>query len=119
MINPLLEELDPARRPLLFLRNFGLLCLQEKDRAQCPNPATSESAICAHFAKQAETAPTIALRDCGYPRRIMIPLRHSRLGCPRCLDELRRHSWRQRVSERWETGWRAVARSAPIMNQVL
>jgi len=67
MINPLLEELDPARRPLLFLRNFGLLCLQEKDRAQCPNPATSESAISAHFAKQAETAPTIALSDCGYP----------------------------------------------------
>jgi hypothetical protein len=34
MINPLLEEFDPARRPLLFLWNFGLLRLQETGRAQ-------------------------------------------------------------------------------------
>jgi hypothetical protein len=37
MINPLLEELDPARRPLLFLWNFGPLRLQETGRAQLPS----------------------------------------------------------------------------------
>jgi hypothetical protein len=118
MINPLLEEFDPARRPLLFLWNLGCCASKRRVGLNCPNLATSESAICAHFAKQAETAPTIASAIADTPRRIMIPLRQSRFGCPRCLEELRRRSWRQCVSERWETGWRAVARSASIVNQV-
>src|SRR6266852_1588718 len=49
---------------------------------------------------------------------IMIPFRQAFFGCPRCLEELRRRSPRQRVSPRSETGRRAVARSASTVNQV-
>src|SRR4029077_5457341 len=38
--------------------------------------------------------------------------------CPRCLEELWRRSPRLHVSPRSETGRRAVARSASIVNQV-
>ncbi len=69
MINPLLEGVDPARRPLLFLCGI-LACCASKRRVglNCPNLATSESAISAHFAKLAETAPSIAFVDCGVLR---------------------------------------------------
>jgi hypothetical protein len=49
---------------------------------------------------------------------VMIPLRQRLFWCLRCLEELRRRSPRQRVSPRSETGRRAVARSASILNQV-
>ena len=39
----------------------------------------------------------------------MIPLRQCPFWCPRCLEELRRRSPRQRVSPRSETGRRAIA----------
>src|SRR5713101_3290858 len=65
MINPLLEGVDPARRPLLFSCGILACCaLKRRVGLNCPNLATSGSAICAHFAKYAETAPSIALGDC-------------------------------------------------------
>src|SRR5258705_8445934 len=56
MINPLLEGFDPPRRPLLF--SCGILACCAPKRwvgLNCPNLATSGSAISAHFAKLAET----------------------------------------------------------------
>jgi hypothetical protein len=64
MIDPLSEGFDPARRALLFSRGILACCaFESRVELNCPNLATSESAICAHFAKQAETS--IAFGDCG------------------------------------------------------
>src|SRR5260370_42225475 len=121
MINPLLEGFDPARRPLLF--SCGILaCCAFKRRVglDCPNLTTSGSAICAHFAKLAETAPSIAFGDCGvlrmeyYDTSSTTPFSGS--AVPR--GAAAPFAATARVSPRSGTGRRAGARSASTVNQV-
>jgi hypothetical protein len=69
------------------------------------NLATSESAICMHFAKQ------VAMAAFGIKY-------HDTFWCPRCPEELRHRSPRHRVSPQSETERRADARSAPKVDQV-
>jgi len=120
IINPLLEGFDPARRPLLFYVEFWPVA---------PLGDGSGSIVQIWLLRDRQFARTLLNRRkqlrqlpsaiAGYSRwSIMIPPRQRPFWCPRCLEELRRGSPRQRVSPRSETGRRAVARSASIVNQV-
>jgi hypothetical protein len=129
MIKPLLDGFDPAGRPLLFYvgsANFGLLCaLRGTGLAQLSKSGKV-------IRRDQRFAPTLLIRE-KQPRQLPpaaiaggtphgVPscrFGNAFLRCPRCLEELRRRSLRQRVSPqpRSETGRRAVARSVSI-NQV-
>jgi len=122
MIKPLLEGFDAARRPLLFYVEFWPVArCKRRVGLNCQNLAmwaASGSAICAaNSRKQLRQLAPAAIA--GVPRVVYLDAASTMLflGRPRCLEELRRCSPRQRVSPRSEAG-RAVARTLSIVNQV-
>lgn len=122
-IKPLLEGFDPARRPLLFLWNFGLVRLLETGRAQVSksgNGLRRDQQFARTVLKTRKHLRQLApAAIAGYSAWcIMIPLRQTPSWVSAVLEELRRRSPRLRVSPRSETARRAVARSASIANQV-
>jgi hypothetical protein len=95
-----------------------LACCAFKRRVglNCPNLVTSESAICAHFDKQAETAPSIAFGSRG---ALGMEYRdtYNAFGVRSCLGSAAAFAATARFATA-ETGRRDIVRSASIVNQV-
>jgi hypothetical protein len=105
MIKPLLEGFDPARRPLLFYVEFWPVAPVRDGAGSIVQiwQGASGSAICAHFANRRKQLRRSALAAIAGVLRVVYPdtpLTMPFLRCPRCHEELRRRSPRQRVLPR-------------------